>query len=94
MSGTGDVRAADEAADEARDAEASDRASSVRVEIRRGNPTPEELAAVVAVVTESYRSEAAAALAEADPRPSAWRVSARALRPPLRREIGWGRFGG
>jgi len=93
MSGAGDVHR-DQTADDARDAAASARTANVRVEIRRGNPTPEELAAVVAVVTESYRSEAAAALAETEPRPSAWRVSARTLRAPLRREIGWGRFGG
>lgn len=66
----------------------------LRVEIRRGTPTAEELAAVVAVVTEAYEHEASAAVADPEPRPSAWRVSARALREPLRREIGWGRFGG
>lgn len=88
MSGAGDVHAADGT----RDAEAS--AAAIRVDIRRGEPTPEELAAVVAVVTEAYQTEAAAALAEVEPRPSAWRVSARLLREPLRREIGWGRFGG
>lgn len=68
--------------------------SAVRVDIRRGDPTPEELAAVVAVVTEAYTTEAAAAIAESEPRASAWQVSARSLRAPLRREIGWGRFGG
>ena len=65
-----------------------------RVDVRRGEPTADELAAVVAVVTEAYQREAEAALAENEPRPSAWLVSARSLRPPLRREIGWGRFGG
>lgn len=66
----------------------------VRVDVLRGDPTPEELAAVMAVVTEAYQREAADALAEAAPRPSAWQVSARALRAPLRREIGWGGFAG
>lgn len=84
MSGPSDIRGADEGAD----------AAALRVEVRRGDPTPEELAAVVAVVTETYQHEASAALAEPEPRPSAWRVSARLLRAPLRREIGWGRFGG
>lgn len=65
-----------------------------RVDVRRGEPTSDELAAVVAVVTEAYQREADEALAEPEPRPSAWQVSARALRPPLRRDIGWGRFGG
>ncbi len=93
MSGAGDVPRG--GADEATDAGDHDaRAEAIRVDIRRGDPTPEELAAVVAVVTEAYRTEAASALAEAEPRPSAWRVSARLLREPLRREIGWGRFGG
>jgi len=64
------------------------------VRVRRGEPTADELAAVVAVVTEAYQREADEALAEPEPRPSAWQVSARALRQPLRREIGWGRFGG
>jgi len=65
-----------------------------RVDVRRGEPTADELAAVVAVVTEAYQREADEAIAEPEPRPSAWQVSARALRPPLRRDIGWGRFGG
>ena len=65
-----------------------------RVDVRRGEPTADELAAVVADVTEAYTTEASAAIAESEPRASAWQVSARALRQPLRREIGWGRFGG
>ncbi|HYP73248.1 MAG TPA: acyl-CoA carboxylase subunit epsilon [Microbacterium sp.] len=69
-------------------------ADGLRIEVGRGDPTPEELAAVIAVVTEAYTREAAEAIAETAPRPSAWRVSARALRAPLRRDIGWGRFGG
>jgi len=70
------------------------RADAVRIDIRRGNPTPEELAAVVAVVTEAYEREAADAIAEESPRRSAWQLSARTLRTPLRREVGWGRFAG
>lgn len=81
--------------DGSRDAHGADATvAPVRVELRRGDPTAAELAAVVAVVTEAYAHEAAAAVAEAAPRPSAWQVSARLLREPLRREIGWGRFGG
>ncbi|PZU46437.1 MAG: hypothetical protein DI566_07665 [Microbacterium sp.] len=75
-------------------ADAGEAAPRLRVDVRRGDPTAEELAAVVAVVTESYEREAAAALAEPDARPSAWQVSTRALRAPLRRDIRWGRFGG
>ena len=66
--------------------------AAIRVEVLHGDPTPEELAAVVAVVTEAYSREAADAVAETEPRASAWRLAER-LRAPLRREIGWGRFG-
>ncbi|GLJ78426.1 acyl-CoA carboxylase subunit epsilon [Microbacterium imperiale] len=66
----------------------------VRIDVRRGDPTPEELAAVIAVVSESYAQEAAEAIADDAPAESAWRRSARALRAPLRRGYGWGRFTG
>ncbi|KXC04693.1 acyl-CoA carboxylase subunit epsilon [Microbacterium hominis] len=69
-------------------------ADAVRIDVRRGDPTPEELAAVLAVVTEAYEREAADAVADETPRRSAWELSARNLRAPLRREIGWGRFAG
>lgn len=68
-------------------------AGRLSLNILRGEPSPEELAAVIAVVTEAYESEAAAAVTADAPRMSAWRVSARALRTPLRRDLGWGRFG-
>ena len=68
--------------------------AAVRVATRRGNPPAEELAAVVAVVTEASEREAAAAIAEDSPRRSAWEVSARGLRAPLRRDVAWGRFAG
>ena len=64
----------------------------LRVEVLRGRPTPEELAAVLAVVTESYEAEAATAVAD-EPR-SAWAVSTRSLRAPLSRDVPWGRFRG
>ena len=51
-------------------------------------------AAVVAVVTESYIAEAATAVVEEGTRRSAWEISSRGLRAPLRRDIGWGRFAG
>lgn len=69
-------------------------ADPLRLRVLRGEPTPEELAAVVAVVSEAYEAEAAAAVSDDPPRMSAWQISARALRAPLRREISWGRFGG
>lgn len=67
---------------------------ALRIEVLRGNPDADELAAAVAVVSESYRSEAAAAVADDTHRRSAWQLSARVMRQPLRRDIGWGRFGG
>ncbi|MGB4778773.1 acyl-CoA carboxylase subunit epsilon [Microbacterium sp.] len=69
-------------------------ADAVHVDVLRGDPTPEELAAVIAVVTEAYAREAADAVADDAPRPSAWQIAARGLRPPLRRDIAWGRFAG
>jgi hypothetical protein len=65
----------------------------LRVDLRRGHATPEELAAVIAVVTESYVQEAASAVAE-DEVSSAWAVSARGLRTPLHRGVRWGRYSG
>ena len=63
------------------------------VEVRRGHPTVEELAALVAVVGEAYREEAAQA-ADAPPARSRWDIAARGLRPPLPRERGWNGFSG
>jgi hypothetical protein len=62
------------------------------IEVRRGDPTPEELAALIAVVSEAYATEAADAQAE-DPARDAWALTQRALRQPLRRELGWARSG-
>lgn len=64
------------------------------VEVHRGNPTEEELAALIAVVTEAYAEEAAALLADDEQHATAWSRTQRALRQPLRRDIGWGRFAG
>ena len=63
----------------------------VAIDVRRGDPTPEELAALIAVVTESYDREAADAVVADEPKPSAWALSQRGLRSPLRRDLGWGR---
>ncbi len=64
----------------------------VAVDVRRGDPTPEELAALMAVVSESYASEAAAEVVDDTAERSAWSVSQRGLRAPLPRDVGWGRF--
>lgn len=66
----------------------------VRIDVLSGTPTDEELAAIIAVVSESYALESAAAVAEDKPERNAWALSQRALRTPLERELGWGRYGG
>lgn len=63
------------------------------IEIIRGNATEEELAALIAVVSDAYAQESADAVAE-EPRVSAWIKTQRSMRRPLRRDIPWGRFSG
>ncbi|WP_194397769.1 acyl-CoA carboxylase subunit epsilon [Microbacterium atlanticum] len=75
-------------------AEDGSQAGSVRIDVLRGAATEEELAALIAVVSEAYVGEAAEAVADDSARRSAWSLSQRALRLPLQRELGWGRFGG
>lgn len=65
----------------------------VAVDVVRGDPTPEEVAALVAVVGEAYAQEAQYATDDAAPR-SRWELSARSLRVPLARERGWTGFSG
>ena len=67
---------------------------AVDIDIRRGNPTEEEIAAVVAVVADAYASEAAALEADDETTVSVWQQNRRNMRTPLRRELGWGRFRG
>jgi len=64
------------------------------IEVLRGNPTDEELAALIAVVGEAYANEAADAVADESTRRSVWELSTRTLRGPLRRDEGWGRWAG
>lgn len=73
--------------------DANGAADQMRVELLRGEPTPEELAALIAVVTEAYAEEAAGATADDSSSRSGWALSQRGLRTPLRRDLGWGRFG-
>lgn len=68
----------------------ADAGADVAIDVRRGDPTPEELAALVAVVTEAYARESDGAVAEESPARSAWSISQRGLREPLRRDLGWG----
>lgn len=66
---------------------------SVTIDMLRGTPTEEELAALIAVVSEAYTVEAAEAVADDRVRRTGWELSQRALRQPLNRDLGWGRFG-
>lgn len=61
------------------------------MDITRGAATDEELAALIAVVSDAYAQEASEAVAD-EPRVSAWARTQRPLRRPLRRDIPWGRF--
>ncbi|GAB3600712.1 acyl-CoA carboxylase subunit epsilon [Microbacterium tumbae] len=63
------------------------------IEITRGSATEEELAALIAVVSDAYTREAADAVID-EPHISAWQRTRRPLRAPLRRDIPWGRFAG
>lgn len=60
------------------------------VAITRGQPTPEELAAVIAVISEAYAGEVAAAQAIDPPKPSAWMRTRRQMRPALKRGLDFG----
>lgn len=69
-------------------------ASALTIDVRRGAPTEEELAALMAVVSEAYEREAGAAVADDEATPSAWTRTQRRLRTPLPRGIAFGRFTG
>jgi len=69
-------------------------AAPVSIQVLRGSPTPDELAAVIAVVSAAYASEADTALAADDTPASAWSRSAHAMRRvPVPGSV-WGRFEG
>ncbi len=63
------------------------------IEITRGTASEEELAALIAVISDAYASEQAEATAPVR-RVSAWNRTQRPMRTPLRRDIPWGRFAG
>ena len=75
-------------------ADPAETADSMRVDVLRGSPTGDELAALIAVVTEAYQEESAGATADDATGATAWALSQRSLRTPVRRDLGWGRFGG
>ena len=63
------------------------------IEIVRGSATDEELAALVAVVSEAFAQEEADAVVPETP-VSAWLRTRRPMRTTLRRDIPWGRYSG
>jgi hypothetical protein len=72
---------------------AQDAADEVEIQLVRGTATEEELAALIAVLSEAYITEEADAVAP-ERRVSVWERGQRGLRAPLRRDIPWGRFSG
>lgn len=66
---------------------------SVTIDVLRGTPTEEELAALIAVVSEAYTGEAAEAVADDRVARNGWELSQRSLRQPLNRDLGWSRSG-
>nr|WP_218844865.1 acyl-CoA carboxylase subunit epsilon [Microbacterium pseudoresistens] len=59
----------------------------------RGTANEEELAALIAVLSEAYVAEEAAATVPERP-VSAWNLTRRGMRTSVRRDIPWGRFTG
>ncbi|MGN8025050.1 acyl-CoA carboxylase subunit epsilon [Microbacterium sp. 22242] len=68
-------------------------AEPVEIQVVRGTANEEELAALIAVLSEAFVAEEADAVA-AEKHVSVWERSRRGLRGPLRRDLPWGRFSG
>jgi len=75
-------------------AEVTGPSGELAVEVRRGNPTEEELAALIAVVSEAYEREVDAAVVDDTAVSTPWSRSQRAPRALPRRDVAWGRFAG
>jgi len=69
-------------------------AAPLQIDVVRGNPTEEELAALIAVVSEAYTREEESATASDVGRRSVWDLSTRHVRAPLRRDLGWRNYTG
>ena len=81
-------------ADKSRPAQPEQPAGGLSVRVLSGSPTPEELAAVIAVVSEAYSGEAKRAVTEDKGPTSAWARSAHAMRQRPAQGSVWGRFEG
>lgn len=76
------------------DADPAADASPLSLHVLRGAPSEQELAAVIAVVSEAYAGEVDEAVADDAPAGSAWNRSARAARRTPESGSVWGRFEG
>ncbi len=63
---------------------------ALSVAVTRGTPTPEELAAVIAVISETYAAEVEDAKSEDKPEPSEWMRTRRQMRRAPDRNVGFG----
>ncbi|MBS1675293.1 MAG: acyl-CoA carboxylase subunit epsilon [Actinobacteria bacterium] len=72
---------------------AENEAPAVEIQVLRGTANEEELAALIAVLSDAYLAEEADAVA-VQRTVSAWERTQRGLRAPLRRDVPWGRFRG
>lgn len=69
-------------------------AHPLSVRVQRGSPSDEDVAAMIAVVTEAYASEVESAEAVADRRASVWGRGMHAMRVVPQPGSVWGRFEG
>ncbi|NLA10406.1 MAG: acyl-CoA carboxylase subunit epsilon [Microbacteriaceae bacterium] len=68
--------------------------TELEIAVLRGNPSEDELAALIAVVSDAYEAEVEGAIADDTPPASAWARAQRAMRPPLSHGPGaWERYG-
>ena len=63
---------------------------ALALSVTRGEPTPEELAAVIAVISETYTAEVEGAKSADKPQLSEWMRTRRQMRNPLNRDLGFG----
>lgn len=69
-------------------------ATPIEISVLRGNPTEDELAALIAVVSEAYDAEVVSAVADDTPPASAWARAQREMRHLLSHGPGaWERYG-
>ncbi len=68
--------------------------AELEIAVLRGNPNEDELAALIAVVSDAYEAEVEGAVADDTPPASAWARAQRAMRTPLSHGPGaWERYG-